>query len=764
MKNIFLIGVTLISVIANIQSLASKNFEETSKFDISRNAQKTSDNQNFTFKETSEIKKKIEINIHKNNSENNVNPIYLEDVVYALKNQNWTEDEIPCLNHTLRLLGSLKNFTLWAVWDWDSVSSQPQGLLYGNRYQLGNFDQCMNAPWSKTSPELKTQYCLAEIVLERTDHVARRRSNGLVEPYQSALDFIQHRPKYTRPLNEITWGSCVPASCTSKSVERLMLTLLSRSHLGMAGMRPRINVSEPCQGPDQPRRYDAVFYSFMAVMVLLVSITIVCTYLNHKNRCASNNSVKYDIIESFCLKINARVLLEMKKEGSEVLYGIRFLSIVLIVMCHIMGIFNSGPVSDGMRMDQDSLSVLGMFVLHDDLFVDTFFFLSGFLAASAFKTIKKSIFNPFVIIVKRYIRLSVAFAVVIFCYCAIFPYLGSGPLWNRVVAGETDPCRKNWWLNLLMLSNYVDSENICIVISWYIPCDFHYTLVASLVYWIYNHHRRLGISCAVILATASILTPGIINYISHLPAVQLFVYEFVRDPRANKQFHVTYIKSHTRFAPYIIGFFAGYFYAACRLTGNLKRLSKTWSIIGASAGFAIMLTIMLLGPTYLWRSYHPLEGALYAALNRAIWAGGLALLILCCMLGHVPLVQGFLSWYPWVPLSRLTYGLYLTHCIFISRNVFVTRGSRYNDYLQLFTEGIGVLMLSCLSAFIIWLLAEAPVNNLCTVFLKSRTKLSSIEDTNPENKNTSTITIASNTTQGHLEANLPSTVQCSSKI
>lgn len=77
------------------------------------------------------------------------------------------------------------------ITDWDSVSSQPQGLLYGNRYQLGNFDECMNAPWSKTNPELKTQYCLAEIVLERTDHVARQRSKGHVEPYQSALDFIQ---------------------------------------------------------------------------------------------------------------------------------------------------------------------------------------------------------------------------------------------------------------------------------------------------------------------------------------------------------------------------------------------------------------------------------------------------------------------------------------------------------------------------------------------------------------------------------------------
>lgn len=119
MSNIFPAVITLITLIGNIQCLAPRNFQETSKFDISRDAQKTSDDQNSTHLETSEIKKRTEIKIDKNSSDKKAksdNPIYLEDVVYALKNQNWTEEEIPCLNHTLNMLRSLKNFTLWAVW------------------------------------------------------------------------------------------------------------------------------------------------------------------------------------------------------------------------------------------------------------------------------------------------------------------------------------------------------------------------------------------------------------------------------------------------------------------------------------------------------------------------------------------------------------------------------------------------------------------------------------------------------------------------
>ncbi|KOB71580.1 Sex-lethal isoform 2, partial [Operophtera brumata] len=75
--------------------------------------------------------------------------------------------------------------------DWDAQSSEPQGLLFANRYQLGNFDQCMNAPWASTHTELATKYCLADIVLERTDRTLRKKVQNPFNPYQSALDYIE---------------------------------------------------------------------------------------------------------------------------------------------------------------------------------------------------------------------------------------------------------------------------------------------------------------------------------------------------------------------------------------------------------------------------------------------------------------------------------------------------------------------------------------------------------------------------------------------
>ncbi|XP_031769607.2 nose resistant to fluoxetine protein 6-like [Galleria mellonella] len=683
--------------------------------------------------------------------ENRESRIYLEDVLFALKNQNWTADEEPCLNQTLVLIESLQNFTLWAVFNWDSISSQPLGLLYGNRYQLGNFDECLKTPWSNIHPELTTQYCLSEIVLERTDHFVKKRNkthDWRYHPYGSVLDYLQYRPPHTRAINELTWGVCVPANCGPRSVERLLATMLARSHLGVAGIRPRIAVDSPCQKMSDSREYDALFFAFFGILLLLTTVCIVSTILNIRRK---EHSTMDRIIKIFCLKENASNLLIAKEEGTEVLYGIRFFTICFIVMDHQIGIINAGPISNGLEVDHDVLSVKGMFVIHDDLFVDTYFFLSGFLLATAITKYKR-LPNVFILILKRYIRLSVGFAVVIFYLCAVYPYTGSGPLWNRIIAGETENCRQNWWLNLLMLNNYIDSEHICLVISWYIPCDFHFFVVTILVYWIYKNSPRLGLTCAGVLAIASIVVPAILNYLNKLPPVQLFTYDFVADPRASEQFHVTYIKSHARYAAYVVGFASGLIFFHYGPAGNIK--IKKWSVLGACVAMMVMLIVMINGATFLWREYNLIEGILYAAFNRPIWACGVALLVFCCSWGHVPVVKQFLTWSPWVPLSRLTYGVYLTHTIFITRNVFVARSPRHFDALDTLNSAAGTIFWSCVSSFLIWLLAEAPANNLFQLWISSMKKDVSKKEEKKVHEDPNTITTISSSSND----NLPSTI------
>lgn len=57
------------------------------------------------------------------------------------------------------------------------------------------------------------------------------------------------------------------------------------------------------------------------------------------------------MIEAFCIRANAKDLMRMKKEGIEVLYGIRFLTICFIVLDHKFGMSGALALSNGRQVD-----------------------------------------------------------------------------------------------------------------------------------------------------------------------------------------------------------------------------------------------------------------------------------------------------------------------------------------------------------------------------------------------------------------------------
>ncbi|XP_041969291.1 uncharacterized protein LOC121726123 [Aricia agestis] len=690
---------------------------------------------------TDEIVEKTKIVF--NTSDSNV---YLEDVLYAIRSQEWSEDEMPCLNRTLVLLKNLQNFTLWSVWQWDSMSSQPLGLLYGSQYHLGNYDECLNTPWRESYPELQSKYCLADIVLQRTDrHVKRPRWNRN-DPYQSTLQLIETKSVFGREIKKLTWGICVPAECQSQSVGKLATVLLAHTHLSMAGLSARIAVDDTCQDVYMDKRYDALFYTFIGLILFLMTIAIICTLFNDKTN--EYEGVGSGVIKAFDIRSN---LSSMMKSSDElhVLYGIKFMSMCVVVIGHQIGMFNSGPISNGVNMDEDSTSFLGLLFLHDDSVVDSFFMLSGFLTATAI-TKMKNLPNPLVMIFKRYMRLVIPYALMIFYVVAIFPYTGTGPLWNRAVAGETAQCKQNWWLNLLMVSNYVDTENVCIIISWYIPSDFHFFVFSLFLWELYRRSPALGKVLVGVITVVSVILPGVSTYMNDFPPIHAFNFEFISNPRGSKQFNELYIKSHMRYSAYVIGFVAGYVYVRPALIDHLKRLSQTWLTTIAYISTVSIFACMYLGSVLYWRDNAAVVNAMYAALNRPLWALGLAIIVLCCSVGHIPYIKAILSWYPWVPLSRLSYGVYLIHSMLITRNVFITRNLQFHDVVLLATSCAGIVFWSHLAALLMWLVAEAPINNLVTLMLKQGPKKTKRTAEHTEEK--------TQDNRAYLEDNLPPTI------
>lgn len=83
-----------------------------------------------------------------------------------------------------------------------------------------------------------------------------------------------------------------------------------------------------------------------------------------------------------------------------------------------------------------------------------------------------------------------------------------------------------------------------------------------------------------------------------------------------------------------------------------------------------------------YHEYNTLEAAAYASLHRLSWAVGTVGLLIVCSYGHATAPQKFLTWSPWIPLSKLVYGAYLSHMQFQLRNVGMTPGPKFFNYFD----------------------------------------------------------------------------------
>lgn len=68
-------------------------------------------------------------------------------------------------------------------------------------------------------------------------------------------------------------------------------------------------------------------------------------------------------------------------------------------------------------------------------------------------------FSIFWYLMSRYIRLTPGLISAI-CLLIVVPLLGDGPLWKETFDPLINDCHDNWWINLLYIQAYVNSDHI----------------------------------------------------------------------------------------------------------------------------------------------------------------------------------------------------------------------------------------------------------------------------------------------------------------
>jgi len=174
------------------------------------------------------------------------------------------------------------------------------------------------------------------------------------------------------------------------------------------------------------------------------------------------------------------------------LNGIRVISLFWIILGHSF-IFQL-TISDNIVYILDNLynSYRIQLLLGAIFSVDTFFFISGFLAVFVFintfknqiklfdeiKKQKKNDGNNICILdgfhfrhllfyyFHRYCRLIPTLVFVLLVSIHLTSWMGKGPIFPTINGFETAACRHQWWTTILFINNLISPEKSCLPVTW----------------------------------------------------------------------------------------------------------------------------------------------------------------------------------------------------------------------------------------------------------------------------------------------------------
>ncbi|XP_050305781.1 nose resistant to fluoxetine protein 6-like [Anthonomus grandis grandis] len=627
-----------------------------------------------------------------------------------------------CRQQSELFVDNLRNLTLWAHEMWDATAKASTGVLRGNIFQMGHFEQCLTS-----KAPFETQYCLATVrihvpALDKPD----RDSLALeIDPGDSVLDRLyRYSDRSKQPRDTINLGWCVPASCTIQDLDKSLNEYLSSVETPLDKKNVTYTASirkEFCQRASEKQHYNAVDYSFcLLTLIFVVLVLLSTTYDYHSDKeVVEEKDVKKSVTQKLLLSFSARTNFwemaqaETTNPDLSVLYGLRTISIMVIILDHRFGTFTSSALINFDYVEKQYRAPFACMVFHGDLFVDTFFLLSGLLVAYGLLTqFDKRMVNPGFIIFLRYIRLTPVYAFVIFYYASLFDYSGNGPLWKVIAGADAQDCRDNWWANLLYINNYVNAEHMCMTHAWYLPCDFHYFIIAIGICMLIKKEKKIGLSALLTTTVISMIIPFILTVVYRRPSMLMFYPDFLTGPKTHADFLLTYSKSHARATPYFIGMFGGYIYY--RLKGKKYHVCRIKSALLIVLSIAAIATSVLSGAVFYdpYHPYEPYESAAYAGFHRALWALGSIGIIYVASYGHASFISKILTWSPWVALSKLQYGAYLIHMQFQLRSAANFMNPRYITYFDLVSLSASDMVLAFVAALALYLMIEAPFRKI----------------------------------------------------
>mmetsp|Transcript_40887 Transcript_40887/g.65667 ORF Transcript_40887/g.65667 Transcript_40887/m.65667 type:complete len:520 (+) Transcript_40887:887-2446(+) len=461
----------------------------------------------------------------------------------------------------------------------------------------------------------------------------------------------------------------------------------------------------------------------------------------------------------FRQKNNFERLCSPVESNFNVFNGVRFISIIWIVAGHTM-LFKEALSVNFTESDKLANSFGIAWIYTGTRSVDTFFFMSGFLCTwSLIPQLRKSPLTPFLYMkmaFARYVRLTPLYAVLLFFYWKVFPYMGEGPYTNlafNVYNKQDESCGKYWWTNLLYINNLVPwnqaGQHGCMGWSWYLANDMQFFLLTPFVVYFYV----CGLKCKswLVRAIAAYL-PCLILVIVQIALTAYTMFEFnLNGNNSQKNYwgHV-YATPWTRWTPYFVGCALAFLHHSRTEAARLNGTPESWRRWGSCStklvhiGFVLNVLMMFVYNSAVYLDYRCTDtetncnayfsliaygfvrfqnwsmdsGVWYTSFVFLAWSVNFGYMMYALFCGYdLFRVKWILEAKIFTPVARLTYGVYLIHLIIIYIVSFRVVRLQTFTTMQAIIDILGITAISYLFSLFAFLIVEKPAMNLLAIVM-----------------------------------------------
>ncbi|GAB5360867.1 hypothetical protein AAMO2058_000664300 [Amorphochlora amoebiformis] len=453
-----------------------------------------------------------------------------------------------------------------------------------------------------------------------------------------------------------------------------------------------------------------------------------------KSSMNSQESLVWEIMGALSLTKSWKSFLTIRTgTGTEAMDGVRVISMCWVVFGHTFlwpyysspGWSNLSDVIPFVKSNAVTATWSGQVIQSAEFSVDTFFFMSGFLAA--FISLKKlrgkgalsAAKSAPLLYLNRWLRITPVYMLILWFYTLVLPVMTKGPN-DQFYGLQTRDCKKYWWYNFLYIQTVfprgVNGEDVemCYGVSWYLADDMMFFWATPPLLVIFLLNKYIGLLFPFLLSCGSIAAAWVLAW-----KKQLRFSTF--DQSLYTPFY--YNPPWTRAPAYLFGviFGMGYFIFKEKKMNIPRRLQGPVQIALASFAAVIFATTVYgpkKGTETVPSGFSYAENNAYVALSKPAWVMGVGAMLFLCFENLGGPVQWFLSLPIFGYMSKLTFGMYLLHpctlaLLFFNR-VLPLRYTAVNFSVCF----IAVLFGTMVMAFFVFLFIESPLASLQGILMK----------------------------------------------